>query len=57
MVFRLRLYTREHSSWRPLPLFEAMKAIGVENYGPPGNLHSREVPKPGSPQGRDLLIK
>jgi len=34
-----------------------MKAIGVEKYGPAGNLQSREVPKPGSPQGHDLLIR
>lgn len=34
-----------------------MRAIGVEKYGPIGNLESRQVPKPGSPQGRDLLVR
>lgn len=34
-----------------------MKAIGVEKYGPPGNFQSREIFKPDSPEGRDLLIK
>ncbi len=34
-----------------------MRAIGVEKYGPIENLESRQVPKPGSPQGRDLLIR
>lgn len=34
-----------------------MRAVGVENYGPIENLESRIVAKPGSPQGRDLLIK
>jgi NADPH:quinone reductase-like Zn-dependent oxidoreductase len=34
-----------------------MRAVGVEKYGPIENLESREVPKPGSPKGRDLLIK
>lgn len=34
-----------------------MRAIGVEKYGSIGNLESRQVPKPGSPQGRDLLIR
>lgn len=34
-----------------------MRAIGVEKYGPIENLESRQVPKPGSPQGRDLLVR
>ena len=36
---------------------EQMKAIGVEEYGPFTNLQSRDVPKPGSPQGHALLIR
>ena len=36
---------------------EQMKAIGVEEYGSVKNLQYRDVPKPGSPQGHDLLIR
>lgn len=34
-----------------------MRAIGVSEYGPPENLHSKEVPKPGKPTGRQLLVQ
>ena len=34
-----------------------MRAIGVEKYGPIENLESRQVPKPGSPEGRHLLVR
>ncbi|TVY84068.1 Zinc-type alcohol dehydrogenase-like protein [Lachnellula suecica] len=34
-----------------------MQAIGVSHYGPPSNLESRQVPHPGKPSGRDLLIQ
>ena len=34
-----------------------MKAVGVAAYGPVDNLESRDVPLPGSPTGRDILVK
>lgn len=34
-----------------------MRAIGVSEYGPPENLHSKEVPKPGKLTGRQLLVQ
>ncbi|RDW65141.1 hypothetical protein BP5796_09833 [Coleophoma crateriformis] len=33
-----------------------MQAIGVTQYGPPSNLQTRQVPLPGQPKGRDLLV-
>lgn len=34
-----------------------MQAIGVSQYGPPSNFEARQVPLPGEPKGRDLLIQ
>lgn len=34
-----------------------MRSIGVSEYGPPENLHSKEVPKPGKPTGHQLLVQ
>ncbi|OJJ69756.1 hypothetical protein ASPBRDRAFT_131142 [Aspergillus brasiliensis CBS 101740] len=34
-----------------------MKAIGVAQYGSVDNLESREVPRPGSPTGMDVLVQ
>ncbi|KAM0190633.1 hypothetical protein ACHAPI_009305 [Fusarium lateritium] len=34
-----------------------MKAVGVAKYGPVDNLESRDVPRPGQPTGRDVLVK
>ena len=33
-----------------------MQAVGVSEYGPVENLHSKAVPKPGKPTGRQLLV-
>ncbi|KAL9560740.1 hypothetical protein ACKAV7_015057 [Fusarium commune] len=34
-----------------------MKAVGVSKYGPVDNLESRDVPKPGDPIDRQVLVK
>ena len=34
-----------------------MKAIGVFEYGPISNLQAIDIPHPGKPSGRDLLVK
>ncbi|KAK2684503.1 hypothetical protein QWA68_016598 [Fusarium oxysporum] len=34
-----------------------MKAVGVAKYGDVDNLESRDVPLPGKPTGRDVLVK
>ncbi|CVL05578.1 NADPH2:quinone reductase [Fusarium proliferatum] len=34
-----------------------MKAVGVSKYGPVDNLESRVVPKPGDPNGRQVIVK
>jgi hypothetical protein len=34
-----------------------MKAVGVAEYGPVDNLESRNIPRPGKPTGRDILVK
>jgi hypothetical protein len=34
-----------------------MKAIGVAKYGAVNNLESRDVPRPESPRGMDVLIQ
>ncbi|ENH73645.1 hypothetical protein FOC1_g10002898 [Fusarium oxysporum f. sp. cubense race 1] len=36
---------------------DTMKAIGVAKYGGVDNLESRNVPRPGKPTGRDVLVK
>ncbi|CAN9250592.1 unnamed protein product [Alternaria alternata] len=35
----------------------SMKAVGVATYGPVDNFQSRDIPKPGEPTGRDVLVK
>lgn len=34
-----------------------MKAVGVSAYGHVDNFESRDVPRPGSPTGHDVLVK
>ncbi len=34
-----------------------MKAIAVENYGGIDALQAKEVPDPGAPIGRDILVR
>ena len=34
-----------------------MKAIGVAKYGPISNLEARNVPHPGHPTGRNILVQ
>ncbi len=34
-----------------------MQAIGVSQYGPPSRFETRQIPAPGPPTGRDLLIQ
>lgn len=36
---------------------DTMKAVGVAKYGGVDNLESRNVPRPGKPTGRDVLVK
>lgn len=36
---------------------EKMHAIVVEKYGDMDHLVAREVPKPGQPEGEDLLVR
>jgi hypothetical protein len=36
---------------------ETMKAIGVAKYGSVDNFESRDVPRPGSPIGMDVLVQ
>jgi hypothetical protein len=34
-----------------------MKAVGVSTYGPVDNLESRDVLRPESPTGHDILVQ
>ncbi|KAI4860458.1 quinone oxidoreductase [Hypoxylon rubiginosum] len=34
-----------------------MRAVGVSEYGPIDNLHSKEVPRPAKPTGRHMLVQ
>jgi hypothetical protein len=36
---------------------EKMKAIGVAEYGSVDMFESRDVPRPGNPTGKDVLVK
>lgn len=36
---------------------KTMKAIGVAKYGTVDNFETRDVPRPGSPAGFDILIQ
>lgn len=38
-------------------IMSTMKAVGVSAYGSIDNFESRDVPRPASPTGRDVLVK
>jgi hypothetical protein len=36
---------------------KTMKAIGVAEYGSIDKFESRDIPRPGSPTGKDVLVQ
>src|SRR6478752_5489927 len=53
--FNLYNIKDQHSA--PRFAMATMKAVGVAEYGPVDNFESRNVPRPGKPTGRDVLVK
>jgi hypothetical protein len=53
--FNLYNIKDQHSA--PQFAMATMKAVGVAEYGPVDNFESRDVPRPGKPTGRDVLVK
>lgn len=54
--FRLASYHQPFLSYLNRNM-ATMKAVGVSKYGPVDNLESRVVPKPGDPNGRQVIVK
>lgn len=57
MLGLFNLYKIKYQYYTPQFAMATMNAVGVAEYGPVDNFESRNVPRPGKPTGRDVLVK